>query len=111
MFQTCGSWVLKDLESVEVSRGKGSQSSFLTQLYILTRRSFLNMTRDWSYYWVRLIMYIALAIFIGYVYGNETFDYQSINVGPFCESELYFRTCNPFCSVSFLLYLVIIGYS
>ncbi|CAM6086301.1 unnamed protein product [Calypogeia fissa] len=75
-----------DLMGEEMSKGKGSQSSFLMQLYILTRRSFVNMRRDWSYYWVRLIMYIALAIFIGWVYHNEGLDYQSINGRGACLS-------------------------
>lgn len=66
--------------SEELAEGKGSKASFLLQLYILTSRSFVNMRRDWSYYWVRLIMYMALAVFIGYVYHNESLDYQSINV-------------------------------
>ncbi|KAI3945837.1 hypothetical protein MKW98_023111 [Papaver atlanticum] len=41
---------------------KGSQASFLTQSFVLTRRSFVNMYCDLGYYWLRLGVYIALCI-------------------------------------------------
>ena len=46
----------------------GSQASFLMQAFSLTRRSFINMSRDVGYYWLRLVIYILLTIFIGTIY-------------------------------------------
>ncbi|BBN07153.1 ATP-binding cassette, subfamily G (WHITE), member 2 [Marchantia polymorpha subsp. ruderalis] len=54
--------------------GTGSQASFFTQAYVLTKRSFVNMYRDVGYYWLRLAVYILLTVCIGTMYfniGNE----------------------------------------
>ncbi|XP_041011597.1 ABC transporter G family member 1-like [Juglans microcarpa x Juglans regia] len=57
---------------------KRSHASFLTQCLVLTRRSFVNMYRDLGYYWLRLAIYIALAIGLGTVYFNIGNSYASI---------------------------------
>ncbi|KAK3034811.1 hypothetical protein RJ639_033716 [Escallonia herrerae] len=58
---------------------KGRQASFFTQCLILTERSFLNMNRDLGYYWLRLAIYIALAVGLGRVFYDIGFGYDSIN--------------------------------
>lgn len=59
---------------------KGSQASFLTQSFILTRRSFVNMYRDLGYYWLRLGIYVSLCLCIGtmfYDIGHDTGSVQA----------------------------------
>ncbi|XVE93156.1 hypothetical protein REPUB_Repub01dG0166000 [Reevesia pubescens] len=46
------------------------QASFFTQCHVLTRRSFINMFRDLGYYWLRLAIYIALAVFLATVFSH-----------------------------------------
>ncbi|KAK7252305.1 hypothetical protein RIF29_36151 [Crotalaria pallida] len=43
-------------------------SNFLSQCLVLTRRSSVNMFRDLGYYWLRLAIYVALAISIATVF-------------------------------------------
>lgn len=58
----------------------GSQASFLMQAFTLTRRSFINMSRDFGYYWLRLVIYIVVTICIGTIYLNVGTGYNSILV-------------------------------
>ncbi|KAL2460414.1 ABC transporter G family member 11 [Abeliophyllum distichum] len=57
---------------------KGNQANFLTQCLVLTERSFINMYRDQGYYWLRLVMYIALGLGLGTVFYNMGSSYSSI---------------------------------
>lgn len=66
----------------------GSEASFLLQTYILTKRSFINMSRDFGYYWLRLVIYIVVTICIGTIYLNVGTGYNSILVTSF------FHSCN-----------------
>ncbi|EFJ19130.1 ATP-binding cassette transporter [Selaginella moellendorffii] len=50
----------------------------LHQLSTLTRRSFINMTRDIGYYWLRIFVYFMLSIVIGSIYFNVGTKYNSI---------------------------------
>ncbi|KAK3027453.1 hypothetical protein RJ639_041059 [Escallonia herrerae] len=63
----------------EVIEKKGSQASFFAQCLILTERSFFNMNRDLGYYWLRLAIYIALAVGLGTVFYDIGSGYDSIN--------------------------------
>lgn len=58
----------------------GSLASFWGQTSALTRRSFRNMFRDLGYYWLRLIIYIALGVSIGTVFQNVGTSWNSIRV-------------------------------
>lgn len=58
----------------------GSQAGFLMQAFTLTRRSFVNMSRDLGYYWLRLLVYIVVTICIGTIYLNVGTSYNSILV-------------------------------
>ncbi|KAJ3692961.1 hypothetical protein LUZ60_012056 [Juncus effusus] len=69
----------------EISRSKGtvldsggSQASFIKQAYTLTKRSFVNMSRDFGYYWLRLLVYISLALTIGTIYMNVGTGFTAI---------------------------------
>jgi hypothetical protein len=50
------------------------------QAYTLTKRSFINMSRDFGYYWLRLIIYIVVTLCIGTIYLNVGTGYNSILV-------------------------------
>ena len=58
----------------------GSQASFAMQAFTLTKRSFINMSRDFGYYWLRLIIYIVVTLCIGTIYLNVGTGYSSILV-------------------------------
>ncbi|RRT65801.1 hypothetical protein B296_00014202, partial [Ensete ventricosum] len=54
------------------------QVSFLTQVLVLTKRSFINMHRDLGYYWLRLAVYIMLGVCIGTMFHDIGRSYGSI---------------------------------
>uniref|UniRef100_A0A452YIJ2 Uncharacterized protein n=1 Tax=Aegilops tauschii subsp. strangulata TaxID=200361 RepID=A0A452YIJ2_AEGTS len=56
----------------------GSQASFGMQACTLTKRSFVNMSRDFGYYWLRLVIYIVVTVCIGSIYLNVGTKYNSI---------------------------------
>lgn len=57
---------------------KGSQASFITQSIVLTKRSFINMYRDFGYYVLRFVMYCALCLCIGTIFHDIGYSYNSI---------------------------------
>ncbi|KAM5577178.1 hypothetical protein ABKV19_007829 [Rosa sericea] len=57
---------------------KGSQTNFITQCLVLTRRSFVNMYRDLGYYWLRLAIYIALCLCVGTIFHDIGSTFGSI---------------------------------
>ncbi|KAK1304564.1 ABC transporter G family member 11 [Acorus calamus] len=67
----------------------GSQASFLMQALTLTKRSFVNMSRDFGYYWLRLIIYIVVTICIGTIYLNVGTGYSSILARGACASFVF----------------------
>ncbi|KAI4347399.1 hypothetical protein L6164_008214 [Bauhinia variegata] len=67
----------------------GSQASFLMQAFTLTKRSFINMSRDFGYYWLRLVIYIVVTICIGTIYLNVGTGYNSILARGSCASFVF----------------------
>ncbi|WJX52529.1 ATP-binding cassette sub- G member 1 [Trifolium repens] len=57
---------------------KKNHADFLTQCLILTRRSFVNMYREAGYYWLRLLIYGALALSLGTMFFNIGSSNESI---------------------------------
>ncbi|KNA18805.1 hypothetical protein SOVF_067510 [Spinacia oleracea] len=57
---------------------KGSQANWWKQLTTLTRRSFVNMSRDIGYYWLRVVVYIAVSICVGTIYFDVGTGYTAI---------------------------------
>ncbi|KAL6959410.1 ATP-binding cassette sub- G member 1 [Sarracenia purpurea var. burkii] len=55
-----------------------SHAGFVTQCFVLTRRSFINMYRDLGYYWLRLAIYIALCLCVGTIFYDIGSSYGSI---------------------------------
>ena len=68
-FQDCG--------TLEMKR---SHVGFVTQCLVLTKRSFMNMFRDLGYYWLRLAIYVAIAIGLATVFNDVGYSYGSIQV-------------------------------
>lgn len=58
----------------------GSQASFFKQCLTLTRRSFVNMSRDIGYYWLRLVIYIVLSLCLGSIFYDLNTKYEGILV-------------------------------
>ncbi|KAJ8536617.1 hypothetical protein K7X08_035018 [Anisodus acutangulus] len=67
----------------------GSQASFFMQSYTLTKRSFINMSRDFGYYWLRLVIYLVVTICIGTIYLNVGTGYSSILARGACASFVF----------------------
>ncbi|KAL2644842.1 hypothetical protein R1flu_012429 [Riccia fluitans] len=64
----------------------GSLAGFGMQAYTLTRRSFVNMSRDIGYYWLRLIIYSILCICIGSIFFKVGTSFTSITGRAGCLS-------------------------
>ncbi|CAN7018923.1 hypothetical protein IGI04_022108 [Brassica rapa subsp. trilocularis] len=64
---------IQDITSIKglvTERNNASQTSWWKQLRVLTQRSFINMSRDLGYYWIRIGVYILLSICVGSVFFN-----------------------------------------
>uniref|UniRef100_A0A0D9XEQ4 ABC transporter domain-containing protein n=1 Tax=Leersia perrieri TaxID=77586 RepID=A0A0D9XEQ4_9ORYZ len=75
--------VMHHIEEIRANGGqqvmkKEGQPSFLTQSWVLTKRSFVNMYRDLGYYWLRFAIYIVLCLCVGTIYYDVGHTYGSI---------------------------------
>ncbi|KAJ3669243.1 hypothetical protein LUZ60_011193 [Juncus effusus] len=66
------------IEGLTAESEKGSQSSWWKQLRTLTSRSFTNMSRDFGYYWLRIVIYIVVAFCVGSIYHDVGTSYTAI---------------------------------
>uniref|UniRef100_A0A8R7QP49 ABC transporter domain-containing protein n=1 Tax=Triticum urartu TaxID=4572 RepID=A0A8R7QP49_TRIUA len=66
---------------------KREQAGFSTKLFVLTRRSFVNMHRDIGYYWMRLGVYLGIGICLGTIFYQLGHSYSSIQSR--CEVIMY----------------------
>lgn len=57
---------------------RGSQARWWKQLSTLTQRSFVNMSRDIGYYWLRIIIYTVVSICVGTIFFNVGTGYTAI---------------------------------
>ncbi|XP_054801210.1 ABC transporter G family member 15-like isoform X2 [Prosopis cineraria] len=64
-------------------------TSYWKQLYTLTHRSFLNMSRDLGYYWLRIFFYSLAATGIGLFFYHLGTDKDSILARGKCVSFIY----------------------
>uniref|UniRef100_I1P5Z1 ABC-2 type transporter transmembrane domain-containing protein n=1 Tax=Oryza glaberrima TaxID=4538 RepID=I1P5Z1_ORYGL len=62
----------------------GSQASWCKQLTTLTRRSFTNMSRDFGYYWLRIVIYVLMAVCLGTIYYDVGTSYAAIQARASC---------------------------
>ena len=74
----------KNQEFGALDTKKRSHASFLTQCLVLTQRSFKNMFRDLGYYWLRMVVYVLLAVGLGTIFYDLGSSYGSIQVS--CEA-------------------------
>uniref|UniRef100_J3MYE2 AAA+ ATPase domain-containing protein n=1 Tax=Oryza brachyantha TaxID=4533 RepID=J3MYE2_ORYBR len=75
--------VMHRIEQIRANEGQlvkkeGGQPTFLTQSWVLTKRSFVNMYRDLGYYWLRLAIYVSLCLCVGTIYYDVGHTYGSI---------------------------------
>ena len=66
-----------------------SASTWWKQLCTLTKRSFLNMTRDMGYYWLRIIFYVMVSITIGTLFYHTDTHNTSIIARVKCIAFIY----------------------
>lgn len=59
------------------SKGKASNA---TRVLVLTWRSLLIMSREWKYYWFRLILYMMLTLCIGTLFSGLGHSLSSVSV-------------------------------
>ncbi|XP_073158206.1 ABC transporter G family member 12-like [Henckelia pumila] len=57
-------------QGLDFTETRGSQATWWKQLSTLINRSFTNMSRDFGYYWLRIIVYITVSICVGSVFYN-----------------------------------------
>lgn len=57
---------------------RGSEAGWWKQLSTLTRRSFVNMSRDVGYYWSRIVIYIVVSVCVGTIFHDIGYGYTSI---------------------------------
>jgi hypothetical protein len=51
-----------------------------TRIVVLTWRSLLIMSRDWKYYWSRLVLYMFVALSIGTIFNDIGHSLSSVMV-------------------------------
>lgn len=66
------------IQEVEGKTGQSSKVGWWFQLWTLTRRSSVNMSRDIGYYWLRLGIYIVLSVCVGTIYYDVGTGYSAI---------------------------------
>lgn len=66
------------------------RASCVTKIAVLTWRSLLIMSREWKYYWLRLIIYMFLALCIGTVFSGLGHSLSSVGVSYTIPSKLFF---------------------
>ncbi|KAK7285623.1 hypothetical protein RJT34_20399 [Clitoria ternatea] len=81
--------VIEMYDEQEMESNERSSTSWRKQLCTLTKRSFLNMTRDIGYYWLRIIFYILVSISIGTLFFHIGTDNHSILARGKCVSFIY----------------------
>ncbi|XP_072988932.1 ABC transporter G family member 3 [Typha latifolia] len=78
------------------SKGRAGDA---TRVAVLTWRSLLIMSREWAYFWIRLVLYMLLALSVGTIF---------INIGHSLSSVMV-RVAAIFVFVSFVLLLSVSG--
>ncbi|KAJ7964070.1 ABC transporter G family member [Quillaja saponaria] len=69
---------ISTIEGLEIKRKSESRTKWWKQLSTLTRRSFVNMSRDVGYYWMRITIYVALSVCVGTIFFDVGRSYDAI---------------------------------
>ncbi|CAM8897895.1 unnamed protein product [Rhodiola kirilowii] len=93
---------ISNMEGLMAKPRRGSRASWWKQLSILTQRSFVNISRDVGYYWLKMAVNFLLAICIGSIFFDIGTDYKSIYArgacGAFIAGFMTFITIGGFPS-------------
>ncbi|MQM16686.1 hypothetical protein Taro_049644 [Colocasia esculenta] len=93
---------ISKMEMPALETGKGSQAGWWKQLSTLTRRSFVNMSRDFGYYWLRIIVYILVSLCVGTIFYDVGTSYTAIlaraSCGGFISGFMTFMSIGAFPS-------------
>lgn len=76
-------------EGLVFEKTSGSQATWFKQLSTLTKRSFTNMSRDFGYYWLRVLIYIVVSICVGSVFHDVGSSYHSILARGACGGFIF----------------------
>ncbi|KOM38754.1 hypothetical protein LR48_Vigan03g213600 [Vigna angularis] len=80
---------MKKILQEEPLVGKIYDTSWLKQLCTLTNRSFLNMTRDFGYYWLRIVFYIIISVSAGCLLFNIGTSNEAIISRGKCDGFIF----------------------
>ncbi|XWS73578.1 hypothetical protein CRYUN_Cryun02cG0141100 [Craigia yunnanensis] len=69
---------ISTIEGLVIGKKHSSEAKWLKQLSTLTQRSFVNMSRDLGYYWLRIAIYVALSICVGTIFFYIGTSYNAI---------------------------------
>nr|GEW95421.1 ABC transporter G family member 15-like [Tanacetum cinerariifolium] len=69
---------LSAIRGSETMTSTASQAGWWKQLITLTKRSFVNMSRDMGYYWLRIVTYIVVSICVGTIFYDVGNGYTAI---------------------------------
>ncbi|KAI4386244.1 hypothetical protein MLD38_004190 [Melastoma candidum] len=65
-------------DGYDVERKSGSRTSWWKQLFTLTKRSLVNMSRDFGYYWLRMVIYVIVSVCVGSIFYDVGYNYSAI---------------------------------
>ncbi|XP_047977057.1 ABC transporter G family member 15-like [Salvia hispanica] len=65
-------------EGLVYEESRGSHARWRKQLMVLIKRSFTNMSRDFGYYWLRILIYIVVSLCVGSVFHDVGSGYHAI---------------------------------
>nr|XP_043628989.1 ABC transporter G family member 15-like isoform X2 [Erigeron canadensis] len=69
---------LSAISGMDTGPSSASQAGWWKQLRTLTKRSFVNMSRDMGYYWLRIIIYLVVSICVGTIFFDVGTGYTAI---------------------------------
>ncbi|XP_047318878.1 ABC transporter G family member 12-like [Impatiens glandulifera] len=70
--------VTQNMKGNSMKMANGSEARWINQLWTLTKRSSVNMSRDFGYYWLRVAVYIVVSICVGTVFFNIGNSYTAL---------------------------------
>ncbi|PKI57730.1 hypothetical protein CRG98_021797 [Punica granatum] len=93
---------ISKIEGLMLERIRGSQAKWWKQLLTLTSRSFVNMSRDIGYYWLRIVIYVVVSISVGTVFFDVGTSFNAIfargSCGAFISGFMTFMSIGGFPS-------------
>ncbi|KAI4304816.1 hypothetical protein MLD38_040281 [Melastoma candidum] len=81
--------IIHDISKTEGANGEqrsGSQASWQKQLLTLSKRSLVNMSRDFAYFWLRIIVYVIVSICVGSIFYDVGYTHSAIFARGACDA-------------------------